>query len=461
MAKHAPNAHATHRVRSLRRQGIIVAAGLAALAAAWWLLPRPDLEEPCGGPRWYRTLRHLEYHIPRLLGEYAATHGGRFPDNLADLAPEQFPPIVNPARQKIAWECRPGWDRATWIFLATIVVWPVALLWTRYRLAIGLIAVVLTVVGGVRAIDLARRGALPPPGYEYLDWFRILPGMEEPVPPSVPMLWVEDDYPRRAAFERGGTIGGVGSVRYRGGVQPRLDLERVAQTVRSRQADIETLLAKADQCDRHATMALALRRERAAANVFARCEADGPPRQIALWGLWLLRDERAGPAALRALAATDAETRAYAAKLVGLLHPDGATRALLPLLDGKDFQARIAALESIGCDGDPAAIGVLAEALAARPARGRLSWAEEQAIWKALARTGTPEAFDLFLREADRYERRWKRAQILELLAEGGEAAVPVLTQLLNSESEEVRKAARKALETIRSGAALEPAGGR
>ena len=73
MAKHAPNAHATHRVRSLRRQGIIVAAGLAALAAAWWLLPRPDLEEPCGGPRWYRTLRHLEYHLPRLLGEYAAT----------------------------------------------------------------------------------------------------------------------------------------------------------------------------------------------------------------------------------------------------------------------------------------------------------------------------------------------------------------------------------------------------
>ena len=154
----------------------------------------------------------------------------------------------------------------------------------------------------------------------------------------------------------------------------------------------------------------------------------------------------------------DRTTRAYAARLVGLLRPAGATRALLPLLDDKNPEVRTAALDGIGCDGDPAAVEVLAEALAARPGRGRLSWTGEQAIWQALARAGTPEAFDLFLREADRHERRWHRAHILELLAEGGEAAVPVLTRLLNSESGEVRKAARKALGKIRSGRAIEPA---
>lgn len=426
--------------------------------AAWRLIPRPDLAEPRGGPPWRQSLEELESTLARQLVAHADAHGGRYPDDTTALIPQLLEAAPDPAWRKRAWEWRPGWYAALPLAWAATLLWVIVVLWRSRRRAVGRIAAVVSgaAIGLIGSLWWVT--ATPQPSYVYLDWLRVLPGLEEPVPRPVPILWATAECPAEA---RRGAIWLRDGTRWR--VLPHdpsspFGLSLVEAAARRPKADVDASLAEAREGDADAFLALAVRREAVAADLFAEPSHRGVKLRIALWGLHLLRDERAGGAALQALASADAETQAYAATLLRYTRPKGATQALMPLLGAEAPDVRAAAWGSLGCDGDPTALAHLREALAAASTNGPPVVARE-VLWGALARMGTDEALTALLAEMERpHPNPFSRnRRILRIMAQAGAAAVPALAPFLESRSPEEREGARAALADTGCDAACEP----
>ncbi len=287
--------------------------------------------------------------MPAHLLAYALHHEGKYPGRLDELLPGELWPIPDTLKDRRAWETRDSW---IWLLLgcfALIPLWMIAcLVGSRRRWGYPVFVAAVSVLVGATAVFAVLVSTPPSEStYQYLDWFVIYPGLEEPVPSGVPILWTRRgypfatkpnhwdtrpsrwytrgkdwypswDYPENLAPWGDGRWGGPKDEQQEDEECP-FDLEQVENLVRTPQLDQAALLAQAREGDINAYLVLALRREKGAADLFAELRHGPLHQRIALWGLYLLGDGRTEEVAERAVASPDLATTSYAGTIIGLV----------------------------------------------------------------------------------------------------------------------------------------------
>jgi len=328
----SPPSQAARAAQGIWRARIVTAVGVVACLITWAAIPCPNLVTPCGGPDWSRYLGHLECDIPDAMLEYADAHGGRFPDSLADLIGEGLYPTTDVYAAKREWESRPKWQLLRLGACGVVILWTVALRrpGKHFLKALMACASVSLVAFGFHLHRLSNVG---PQGYGYLDFFRTLPGIQEPVPPDVPILWTEYLPP----LQNSKVVYTLSEGWYLGKSGLPYDLASVHTLARADSVDVPALSERIAHDDAGACLVLALRREPGAADAFAQAPLDSNSRQFALWGLLLLNDSRTGAFALESLNARRPSTRAYAATVLARSPASGADAASrAPMLETRE-----------------------------------------------------------------------------------------------------------------------------
>ncbi|NQT88746.1 hypothetical protein HQ560_18410 [bacterium] len=445
-----PNAHETRPAgEEAWRKSFIIAVSFACLLIAA-MIPCPSLVTPHGGPDWSNRLGHIRHDVPEAVLAYASEHGGRYPDSLGQLLPQaRLYPCRETFAAKRAWESRPHWHWLRWSACALVIFW-MSLLRRRTRGGPLALLSALTVAAVVFAIHLAWVSLAGGSSYAYLDFFRTLPGVQAPVPPVIPLVWVDDPFGHsRREYTYVDDDGWI----YDTPVFP-FDIDEADALARMPTVDTADLCHRAASGSAEACLALALRREPSAADVFAQIPLNHVARQIALWGLFLLNDPRTGEFALASLPAEDEDTRAYAATVLARVPTQGATAALLELLDGKPTKARPSIVSALGADGDSQALAYLDSIVNGHWRHHCLHYACE-----ALTRMDADASRAVLAKKLGPLDRddHYRAQKLFAAIARAGDAAVPILAPFATDYDRGLRGPAVAALGTTRSDKALEP----
>jgi len=242
----------------------LICAGFGLCAALWLLLPSPDPHYGnILGPTWRRLARNpISRDLVREISAYTAEHGGRYPDNLAQLIPHRLDPVPDPdqLRANFLWRIR-LWRAVRWLAALAVALWVLTfLVHPDRRRRPAAFAALATALAVLAAPGPWWRPVFPPapePSYDYLDRYVMVPGLRKPLPEFVPIAWLKEPYSFRGDYWT---------------LFPYLsrcpfDLDRLEADLK---APVRELLSRAEEKDLNALLVLAVRKEPAAAALFDR-----------------------------------------------------------------------------------------------------------------------------------------------------------------------------------------------